>query len=264
MGSQGAEAVGRIRAALTAATAVLAEYTPGAVAVERKAGGDPVTAADRRVNEALHRLLLRDDEGWLSEETIDDGERLRRSRVWIVDPLDGTREFIQGIPEWCVSIALVEDGRLLAGGICNPAAGQTFLGSLETGVTLNDAPVLSSRRTTLAGATVLASRSEVTRGEWARYRGTGFNVKPVGSVAYKLALVAAGLADATWTLTPKHEWDVAAGAALVAAAGGRVMTLTGEEPSFNHEDALLTGLIAAAPGLAHEVSTLLQTSQHAH
>ena len=248
----------RIESALSAASDILREYTPGAVAASLKADGDPVTEADERVNRLLLESLPRGSEGWLSEETKDGPERRRRSRVWIVDPLDGTREFIEGIPEWCISIGLVEDGRPIAGGICNPATGEVILGSAGTGVTLNGRPAAPSRRDRLEGATVLASRSEIRRGEWNRFGNRGFIVRPCGSVAYKLALVAAGLADATWTLTPKHEWDVAAGAALLLAAGGDVLTLRGEPPLFNRADVLLDGLVCTAPGLTTPVRALLE------
>ncbi len=145
----------------------------------------------------------------------------------------------------------------MAGGIFNPAAGNLVLGSLETGVTLNGRPVRVSERRSLAGARVLASRSETRRGEWERFAGLGFEVEASGSVAYKLALVAAGLADATWTLVPKHEWDVAAGAALVAAAGGEVLTLDAEPPSFNRRKPLFRGFVATPPGLREPILSLL-------
>jgi myo-inositol-1(or 4)-monophosphatase len=137
----------------------------------------------------------------------------------------------------------------VAGGICNPAADVTVLGAVESGVSLNGAPCAVRRRAQLRGAEVLASRSETGRGEWEHTRQAPFVVRPLGSVAYKLARVAAGLTDATWTLVPKHEWDVAAGAALVVAAGGSVWIPGGAEPRFNRERPLLPGLVACATGL---------------
>jgi myo-inositol-1(or 4)-monophosphatase len=101
----------------------------------------------------------------------------------------------------------------------------------------------------LSAARVLASRSEVRRGEWKRWDGAEVEVEAMGSVAYKLARVASGLADATWTLVPKHEWDVAAGVALVQAAGGWAKNLQGESPRFNQPHPWLSGLIAAGPGM---------------
>ena len=247
------EELARIGRALEEAEAVLRRFTPGDVAARMKTGDDPVTEADTTVDALLRRLLPRDGEGWLSEETEDAPARLAARRVWVVDPLDGTREFVTGIPEWSVSIGLVVDGEPVAGGICNPATGERIAGAVGHGVTLNGRPVTVSSRPGLAGATVLASRSEVKRKEWEGYREDLFTIRPCGSVAYKLALVAAGLADATWTLVPKHEWDVAAGVALVLAAGGTIVTASPEEARFNRPHPLLSRLIAAPPQLVPEI-----------
>ena len=119
--SKYADILERIAAGLEAARTVFARFTPGAIETEYKIGHDPVTEADRSIDTVLRQNLLREGEGWLSEETTDDVSRLSKSRVWVVDPLDGTREFVQGIPEFCASIGFVEDGRPVAGGICNPA-----------------------------------------------------------------------------------------------------------------------------------------------
>jgi len=124
------ETLQRIAAGLESAGRIFERFTPGAIASEYKSGHDPVTEADRAVDSALRKELLREDEGWLSEETVDDFSRLDKRMVWVVDPLDGTREFVAGIPEFCVSIAMVEDGRPIAGGIYNPATQETFIGSI--------------------------------------------------------------------------------------------------------------------------------------
>lgn len=242
----------RIRAALLAARDAVAPFTPGSVAWDDKGGGDPVTAADTAADEVLRTMLPRPGEGWLSEETVDDRSRLEAHRTWVVDPLDGTREFVQGIPEWCISIGLVEGGRPVAGGVLNPGTGELVLGSLETGVTLNDQPVSVGNRPGLAGAVVLASRSEVRRGEWDTYQDAPFQVRPCGSVAYKMAAVAAGLVDATWTLVPKNEWDVAAGVALVQAAGGAVCHADGTLRSFNQASTLMPNLLASNAAILNE------------
>jgi myo-inositol-1(or 4)-monophosphatase len=121
MNSAYSDILTRIEAALEAARGVFARFTPGAIETEYKIGHDPVTEADRAVDAVLRQNLLREGEGWLSEESVDDVSRLSKKHVWVVDPLDGTREFVAGIPEFCVSIGFVEDGRPVAGGICNPA-----------------------------------------------------------------------------------------------------------------------------------------------
>jgi myo-inositol-1(or 4)-monophosphatase len=248
----------RIEAALDAASDALTPFTPGEIDARMKRGDDPVTAADLAVNAALLDRLPREGEGWLSEETRDDAVRLDCERVWVVDPVDGTREFVAGIPEWCISVGLVVDGRPAAGGILNPATGHRVVGSIDDGVTLNGAPTATTTTRDLRGALVLASRSEVKRGEWEPFFATPIAVRNMGSVAYKLACVAAGLADATWTLVPKHEWDVVAGAALVTAGGGSVFGPDGEPIEFNRPDPLLPGFVATAPGVELAVRDLLR------
>ena len=241
------EPLNRIERSLLAAAKALEEFTPGKIESTLKDGGDPVTQADLLLDEVLKEILLRDGEGWLSEETKDDHSRLDMEHVWIVDPLDGTREFIQGIPEWCISVAYVVKGRPEAAGICNPSAGQTFLGTRSTGVTLNERPVEVTKKRDLDGAAILASRSEVKRGEWKQFETEPFEIIPMGSVAYKMARVAAGLDDATFTLIPKNEWDVAAGWLLVEAAGGKVIDKQAKIRQFNQRNPLLPGVLAANP-----------------
>src|ERR1700730_8590757 len=253
-----AQILERIHAAVEASRAVFARFTPGAIETEYKIGHDPVTEADRALDAVLRKELLREGEGWLSEESVDDPIRLDRSRVWVVDPLDGTREFVKGIPEFCVSIGFVEDGRPVAGGIYNPATDETFLGSIDSGVTYNGKPAHPTQPRILDGALGLASRSEVKRGEWKPFENTALKIRPMGSVAYKLALVSAGLADITFTLTPKNEWDVVAGAALVESAGGFVSTLDKTTLAANRRNPLLSGLLASGLFLKDELLTLVQ------
>jgi myo-inositol-1(or 4)-monophosphatase len=252
------EILERIARALDQAAIIVSQFTPSNLKVESKPfDGSPVTEADRCLNRALRELLQRDEEGWLSEEDADDLERIGKKRVWIVDPLDGTREFLAGIPEWSISVALVENGRAIAGGVLNPATGEFFLGSRQTGVTYNGKPVHASKKDCLEGAVVLASRNEVEGGEWACHKRASFVIHPVGSVAYKLARVAAGLADATWTLNGKSEWDIAGGVALVEAAGGYVQFLPNSRPTFNNKTTRLSGLFACGPLLRQHITSLL-------
>ncbi|HVP54255.1 MAG TPA: 3'(2'),5'-bisphosphate nucleotidase CysQ [Candidatus Eisenbacteria bacterium] len=243
----------RIQNALHSASAVVQRFAPGSFSVRDNGGRDVVTQVDRAVSDALRSVLLEADEGWLSEEDVDDLTRLAKRVVWVVDPLDGTREFVDGIPEWCISVGLVIEGKAVAGGVLNPATNEVFLGALNAGVTYNGSPAQPSMKTTLDAAVVLASRQEYKRGEWAQFEGREFSIKPTGSVAYKLALVSAGLADATWTLSPKHEWDVAAGVALVHSAGGTVACIRDGRLQFNQAKTLLPGLVASGAGIWHSV-----------
>jgi len=251
------EPLERLTNALQIARDVARQFINQDLDIEYKAGWDPVTEADRAVNRVLKEHLLQDNEGWLSEETTDDLRRLQKERVWIIDPIDGTREFIAGIPEWCISVAYVVDGKAIAGGICNPASDEMIVGSKPSGVTYNGKPATISDRKTLTGAVILGSCSEAKRGEWDRFANEEFTVRHVGSVAYKLGLVAAGIGDATWTLVPKHEWDVAAGVALVEAAGGFVRGITPEELRFNQAKPLLKGLLATPFSLKDAIETVL-------
>ena len=236
--------------------------TPARVEFKSGRPNNPVTDLDLRIDRFLREHLPRGDEGWLSEESRDDPARCSRRRVWIVDPLDGTREFLEGVPEWSISIGLVEDGKAVAGGIANPSTGEVFLGAAGMGVTLNGTMARARPQPRPGQALVLASRSEWKRGEWSRWTDGRIQVQPVGSIAYKLARVAAGLADATWTFVPKHEWDVAAGVALVAAAGGAVRTLEGHAPAFNRSVPLLSGLMAFSASSREILEPFVRGSHH--
>lgn len=239
----------RIRAALERAAGVLAGFDRSRVGVRYKAHGSPVTEADVAADDVLRRELPRGGEGWLSEETPDHASRLNRRRVWIVDPLDGTREFLAGIPEWCISIGLAEDGQAVAGGIYNPSAGELFLGSPQTGATLNGQAVQASTRTSLRGGLVLVTRWALERRGARAFAEAPFRVRAVGPVAYALALIASGRADAMWSRSSKAEWDVAAGAALIGAAGGSMAAWDGAPLAFNRWPPRVSGLVAAGAPL---------------
>jgi myo-inositol-1(or 4)-monophosphatase len=234
------------RAAARAAGQVLLRYYGSAYRVAEKSADNPVTAADLEANEILKKTILGTfpADGWLSEETADSEERLGCRRVWIVDPLDGTKEFISEIPEFCVCIALVEDGTPRVAVEYNPVRDELFTACKAGGAFLNGAPIHVSSQVDLRHASVLASRSEEARGEWEPYR-SRMRVELSGSVAYKFALVAAGRHDATFTLTPKNEWDVCAGTLLVAEAGGMVTDPDGRATRFNNRSTLLPGLVAS-------------------
>jgi myo-inositol-1(or 4)-monophosphatase len=222
-------------------------------------GDSPLTEADTRANELLLKRISEafPADGWLSEESRDTSHRLERSRVWIVDPLDGTKEFLRQIPELAVCIALVVDGDAAVGVTYNPITDEMFAAAKGIGATLNDAPIRASPTETLERATLLASRSESERGEWERFRGR-FVVEPCGSVAYKLARVAAGKADATFTLSPKNEWDVCSSACVIECAGGRVSCLDGSPIRYNQPNPRLAGMVASNGALHDQILSLLR------
>jgi len=181
---------------------------------------DPVTAADHASDRLLSRQLtgLMPGSQYFGEESAEKGQNGNRY-CWIVDPLDGTREFVHGIPEYAVSVLLQRDGQDMLAVIHNPASRITIAGC-ENGVTCNGEPVTVTAVQSLAGARALASHTEVKAGEWDSF-GDLERIN-TGSVAWKCALVAAGKADLTFSLRPRHVWDVGAGFALVRWAGGCV------------------------------------------
>ncbi len=245
-------------AALEAGEILRRHFRDRGFEVGSKGRDNPVTSADLEADAALRERLCRafPDYGWLSEETADDGARLSRRRVWIVDPLDGTKEFIKGIPEFVVAIALAEEGQPILGVTYNPIKRELFWAARGAGCHLDGAPVHVTAAAGLTGAVVLASRSETARGEWRAYQDQ-IIANPIGSVAYKLALVAAGKADGTFTATPKSEWDIASGAALLAEAGGVMTDIHGHSIRFNRKQVKLDGFVAAGPALHAALSRML-------
>jgi len=225
-----------------------------------KSPDNPVTTADLAANRLLRQRLLdaAPGAGWLSEETEDNPERLAERRIWVVDPLDGTREFIDGQDEFSVSVAYTEDGQPRLGVIHNPATGETIAGTVEQGVTYNSQPAKPlSGRTEVRGARVLVSDTEVGRGMWDQHRHE-LALHQIGSSAYKLGLVAAGRGDAYVSLKPKREWDICAGVALILAAGGKATDLTGQPFRFNQADLEVQGVLVANPILHAGLLEMLQ------
>jgi myo-inositol-1(or 4)-monophosphatase len=251
------------REAALAAGEILEHYfRDRAFEIDQKGKDNPVTTADFEADHELkHRLSSAfPDYGWLSEETVDSSERLSRQRVWIVDPLDGTKEFIKGIPEFVIAIALAEDGVPILGVTYNPIKQEMFFSARGQGCFMDSKPAHVTRTANLENAVVLASRSETSRGEWKAYEGK-IRVNPIGSVAYKLALVAAGRADATFTRTPKSEWDIASGVALIIEAGGQITDIDGLEMRFNKPSVKLKGFVATNRLLHDEIDRLVRPAE---
>ncbi|MFN3244478.1 MAG: 3'(2'),5'-bisphosphate nucleotidase CysQ [Planctomycetota bacterium] len=236
----------RAERALHAAMELALRHARAGVEVDYKEGGSPVTIADREIDDLLRRELVEPGDGWLSEESEDEPSRLQRQRVWVVDPLDGTRSFVSGRKDYSVSIALLVDRQPVLGAVGSPANGVTVVGGPGHGVQVHGEPEWRLRAVSDRPRVVM-SRSEMKHGE-ARHLEGALPVQPVGSAAYKLALVAAGFADATWTMWPKHEWDVAAGAALVLGAGGEVWLPRGGHLLWNRARPRFVSFAAARPG----------------
>jgi myo-inositol-1(or 4)-monophosphatase len=249
----------RLDVALQQASALLRRHSQGDRAFAMKSPGNPVTAADTEVDALLRALLPQGDDAWLSEESVDDDRRLAARRIWVVDPLDGTRSFLAHQPEWSVSIGLLVDGEPALGGIANPTLDIAVLGGPGIGLTVRG-DLAKVRPHNGARLQVLCSRTEWRDGDWPGLLGADIGVTPIGSVAWKLALVAAGVADATWTRRPKHEWDVAAGAALVLAAGGTVFRPDGAPLVWNQMPPRFPGFAAAAAGAEDAVRALIRAA----
>jgi myo-inositol-1(or 4)-monophosphatase len=249
------------RAAAREAGAVVMQYFGSRLEVTFKEPGQPLTEADLAADRLLRERLTvrRPGYGWLSEESIDSPDRLGRQRVWIVDPIDGTRSFIAGRPEFTISIGLAHEGEVVAGVVYNPALDELYSATLGGGVhvELGGRSAVALRLMEHAGddvnaatspRTILASRTEIGDGEFAGF-GEEWRVEPVGSTAYKLARVAAGRGDVFLSRGPKSEWDICAGVLLVREAGGRVTDVLGGPPRFNGADPYVHGIIAAGVAL---------------
>ena len=229
--------------------------------VWNKSVDNPVTTADLAANRLLQDVLLSafPDAGWLSEESVDNLERLQRDYTWVVDPIDGTKDFMQGIDEFAVVVALVLEEQVAVAVTYNPVRREMMYASRGQGAFCNGEPIWVSPTACLQQAVGLSSRSETGRGEWKRFPEI-FTVCPTGSVAYKLAQVARGKGDMTFSLTPKNEWDICAGTLLVTEAGGCVSDLDGEPFRFNQPDPLLSGMVATNRFLHDAVLRLIRES----
>ena len=212
---------------------------------EKDGDAGPVTEADLAVDRYLRDKLLtaRPGHGWLSEETEDDADRLGADHVFIVDPIDGTRAFIDHSEDWALSLAVAERGAISAAVVHLPARGQTFSAARGGGATRNGAPITVTGTTDAAAADVLTTKPNLAPGFW-RGPVPGFKRSFRTSLAYRLCLVAEGRFDAMLTLRPTWEWDVAAGSLIVAEAGGRATDGNGEAPRFNTPGRRIAGMVA--------------------
>ena len=213
-----------------------------------KVPGHPVCEIDLEVDAFLReRLAALDPEaGWLSEETLDDSDRIERRRLWVVDPIDGTRDFLRGRPGWCVSVALVEDRVPVLGVLAAPMRGELWTAQRGRGGFRNGERLRVSPRAELAGARVPADTlPKVDRDLVA--------VDKPNSIALRIALVAAGEADLLATLRWGFEWDIAAAALIAKEAGATVSGALGQPLAFNTASAEAFGVLVSTPGI-HEAA----------
>ena len=217
---------------------------------DKPGGHGPVTEADLEVDRMLRSELMaaRPDYGWLSEETEDGPARLGRTRVFIVDPIDGTRSFIDGGRAFAHSLAVAEAGRIVAGVVFLPMMDRMFTAAFGQGAHLNGTRLSASRLGDEPGAQILASRPNFAADHWPGGvpRATR-TYRP--SLAYRMALVGEGRFDGMVTFRDSWEWDIAAGALIAAEAGAEVTDRDGAPLSFNNPTPLLPGVITAGPPL---------------
>jgi myo-inositol-1(or 4)-monophosphatase len=226
-----------------------------------KGKGSPVSEADIAVDRLLAERLLsaRPDYGWLSEETADNEDRLRAERLFVVDPIDGTRTYLEGGTEWTVSVAVVEGERPVAGVLLAPARGDLFQAAAGSGARRNGSPIRVTVRHDLSGASLSGPRrlarlvSEAPTVHLPQ-------IRFVPSLAYRFALVAAGEIDAAVAGPNAHDWDLAAADLLVHEAGGRVADLSGSSVRYNRPIPRHPSLIAAPAALSGAVADLLEES----
>ncbi len=216
-----------------------------------KGGDDPVSEADFAVDTHLKQRLLaaRPDYGWVSEETEDDPARLSAERVFIVDPIDGTRSFVAGEKTWAHSLAVAERGKVIAACVFLPVREKMYLAEIGGGATLNGSNVTALSRDRLEGATVLSPKVSFRAEFWkSGPPEVERHFRP--SLAYRLALVAEGRFDAMITLRPAWEWDIAAGALIAEEAGASVMDRHGGTLTFNSPARQTAGVITGGPIVA--------------
>ena len=237
--------------AVTAAGEIARRFAGSVSRVWEKAdNAGPVTEADLAVNEALyaHLCSARPDYGWLSEETEDQPERLARDKVFIVDPIDGTRNFIDGGRTWAHVAAVAQQGQVTAAAIYLPLRDKLYAAALGQGAHLNGRSIMASDRADLRGATLLASKNNLAPEHWrAGAPDVTRHFRP--SLAYRESLVAEGRFDAMLTLRKTWEWDIAAGDLILREAGAVVSDRGGGPLRFNNPHPQVNGVIAANANL---------------
>lgn len=222
-------------------------------------GGTPVTEADHASNALLHERLLgaRPGYGWLSEETLDDPARMGARRVFVVDPLDGTVSFIKNKDDFTVALAVVEDGRPVSAAVYNPVRDEMYAATLNGGATLNGAALQAGTPSgAIEGCRMIAAKDMFQHPAWPQ-KWPPMDFIKIGSIAYRLALVAADKGDATVALSTKSDWDIAAGELIAAEAGARVTAHDGSTFLYNQRSTHQPSLLGAPEPLYAALSERL-------
>jgi myo-inositol-1(or 4)-monophosphatase len=221
-----------------------------------KSGTSPVSEADYAVDNYLRDTLLaaRPDYGWLSEETVDGAARLDARRTFVVDPIDGTRGFLEGGSQWCVCIAVVEAGEPLAGILECPARGETFWATTGAGAYKNGAPITVRA----PGEPIrIAGPKPMFDALPAELRARAHRVAHVPSLAYRLAMVADGALDASFVKANAHDWDIAAADLILREAGGRLLNARGKTPLYGGADIRHGELVAGSGPMLAQIAGVI-------
>jgi myo-inositol-1(or 4)-monophosphatase len=218
--------------------------------IRDKSPNNPVSEADLAVDALLTNLLrtARPDYGWLSEETADDQSRLSAAKVWVVDPIDGTRAFIKAKPHFTVCIGLLDQGKPVVGVVFNPATGEMFEASLGGGARLNGISIAPSQTDTLENCAMLGDPAMYKHPAWP-IAWPDMDVVSRNSIAYRMCLVAAGHYDGAIALSAKSDWDVAAADIIVSEAGALATTHEGLAFAYDHGVPLQKSLVVAGKAL---------------
>ncbi len=238
------------------AGSIIMRLFKGKFDVREKSKNNPVTSADLAANRKIREIIFErfPKDAWLSEEDKDSVQRLGNRRVWVVDPIDGTKEFIEGVPQFAVSIGFVVEGCPKVAVVFNPAEDRFYQAAAGQGAYLNNQPIHVTSRSEIDGALLLVSRSEPRR----KFQifVDRCEIKPVGSIAFRLAKIAGGDGDGTLTFRSIREWDICAGVLMVQEAGGKVVDGNGNDLRFNQREARHRGVIAANSHLAGGLQNL--------
>lgn len=247
-----------IEAAREAAEIALYHKSKGLKVNEKPFDAGPVTQADIAVDRALRDGLTaaRPGYGWLSEETPDSADRLVQDRLFIVDPIDGTRSFVKGERTWAHSLAVVEHGVVTQGVVFLPELDLLYAAGVSQGTFLNGKRISLSQKTDILEARVLATKPNMDPKHW-RAPVPEFERAHRPSLAYRLCLVAQGRYDAMLTLRPSWEWDIAAGALILSEAGAKVTDRQGVDLRFNNAVPQTAGVLAAPHDLHAQIAARL-------
>ena len=227
--------------------------------IKYKSENQPVTNADIEINDFLKQYLKEatPQYGWLSEESIDDNSRNKLDSFWCLDPIDGTRSYIYGKPEFTISLALITNNRPVLGFIYNPITEEFFFAKDKQGSFCNEKKIVVNKKKDIDKCSIAASSSEIKRLE--KYSFLKMKkIKKMGSIAYKIALVAKGKIDIAISFTKKNDWDLAAADLVLTEAGGEIKSISGCEIIYNTKNLLIDSVIASNTALVEKLKETLK------